>query len=474
MHRATRNQYPLEKTFVRLTLTALVCMGVTSEMKAIELVKMKIVKAGTTGNPDKFRKILVSPTVNTPKPFKGFGGFCGWPKVCRLQNGDIYVVFSAGYWHASWPTPLAETEGPAYAKHLGKERPWLLKWDCPIGAKMMWIRSRDNGRKWTRPKAFPVIPGAYAIGAITQVSDGTMFAAACIQLGEGLRGAMPTDPVEYTRIAGKYLMNRKTVVFRSDDDGRTWKEACRYSGLFRFPEHPQSLFEARDGGLLMLTNGIPFPAGKGWPTKKSHYVSVLLKSKDKGANWSLLSVLGHKDFDVEEGSAAYLPDGSIGTPSRCTSAWFQSYDDGKTWSAPRLLHKGSGTASRAMYKKGHLLVTADGVTVLVFCGGPGGSGQVIYSRDSGKTWIKPAPDRGFTYDPIAYYPSACALPDGSIFAVGDNQGFKNKFGPYGARSIAIRFRIKTPEEGEGIELLPIAGKPIARTAAKADRTLERK
>ena len=47
------------------------------------------------------RKIIVSPTINTPAPFVGFGGYCGWPRVCRLQNGDLYVAFSAGYWHAS-------------------------------------------------------------------------------------------------------------------------------------------------------------------------------------------------------------------------------------------------------------------------------------------------------------------------------------------------------------------------------------
>lgn len=252
-------------------------------------------------------------------------------------------------------------------------------------------------------------------------------------------------------------MARKTVVFRSDDDGESWTEAGRISGLFRFPEHPQSLFQARDGALLMLTNGIPFPAGDGWPTRRPRDISVLLRSADGGANWSLLSVLGHKDFDIEEGSAAYLPDGSIGTPSRPTSAWFQSHDDGKTWSAPRQLHEGQGTAGKALYKKGHLLVTPDGVTVLVFSGGPGGSGQVIYSRDSGRTWVRPAADRGFVYAPLGYYPSACALDDGSIFAVGDHQGFKNKYGPYGAEVTGMRFRIRSPEEGDGIELLPIGG-----------------
>jgi photosystem II stability/assembly factor-like uncharacterized protein len=118
------------------------------------------------------------------------------------------------------------------------------------------------------------------------------------------------------------------------------------------------------------------------------------------------------------------------------------------------LHTGQGTPGQALYKKGDLVVTPDGVVVLVFSGGPGGSGQVMYSRDSGRTWTKPAPNRGFKFDPHAYYPNACVLGDGSIFVVGDHQGFENKFGPYGAEVTAIRFRIRTPEQGEGIELLP--------------------
>ena len=34
---------------------------------------------------------------------------------------------------------------------------------------------------------------------------------------------------------------------------------------------------------------------------------------------------------------------------------------------------------------------------------------------------------------------------------------KNQYGPAGAEVTAMRFRIKTPAEGEGIELLPIGG-----------------
>ena len=107
------------------------------------------------------------------------------------------------------------------------------------------------------------------------------------------------------------------------------------------------------------------------------------------------------------------------------------------------------------------MTTPDGLTVLVFCGGPGGNGQVMYSRDNGTTWIKRSPDRGFKFDPLAYYPDACVLEDGSILAVGVRQRIKNKFGLFGAECLAMRFRIKSPEEGEGIELLPIGGPPVA-------------
>ena len=71
----------------------------------------------------------------------------------------------------------------------------------------------------------------------------------------------------------------------------------------------------------------------------------------------------------------------------------------------------------------------------------------------------PAEHSGFKFDPWAYYPDACVLPDGSIFAVGDHQRLKNKYGPYGGLVTAMRFRIRSPEEGEGIELLPIGEEP---------------
>ena len=287
-------------------------------------VAMRMVQAKSAGDPGQFRRILVSPTVNPPEPFEGFSGFCGWPKICRLQNDDLFVTFSAGYWHASWPTPLDKYEDADYVKSLVKRHPFLKDWHAPDGARMMSIRSSDRGRTWTKPVAFPIVRSAYAIGDVTQLSDGTLISAALIQNWRvRARSAMPTTPVEYAREVTTNLP-MKTVIFRSRDDGQSWMEATRISGPLLNRSRPQSLLESPDGNLLMLTGGVPIPAGSEWPVQEERFVTLLMRSGDKGSSWETVSVMGTNQFDVEEGSAAYLSDGSIGTHSRCTSSWFQS------------------------------------------------------------------------------------------------------------------------------------------------------
>jgi hypothetical protein len=471
------------RPFLSVTSLVLTCAGViplkiaTARASDGVHVSMKIVDSETRENFDQFRKILVSPTVNTPEPFRGFGGFTGWPRVCRLKNGDLFVAFSAGYWHASWPTPF-DVPPEETARWDQTKLGWLLKWDAPEGGRIMWIRSHDGGKTWTAPKPFPVIPGVYAPGQVIQLRDGTMITGARIQSHHGYWTRMPTTPLEFSRTAANRFPER-TVIFRSDDNGETWREVSRIAGPFASMDHPHSIFEARDGTLLWLVSFSPVPGGKGWPVEEPRWLTALNRSEDKGKTWSTLSVIGDDDFDVDEGTAAYLPDGSLGFPSRPTSAWFQSYDNGRTWAKPFLLHSnasleqhakfGSEYSGPKMIRRGQVVVTPDGNTALVFCGGPGGDGQVIYSHDSGKTWVKPAADRGFKFDPISYYPDACVLEDGSIFTVGQHEGLsfindqaswssiKNRYGPHGALVSAMRFRIKSPKEGEGIELLPIGG-----------------
>ena len=440
------------------------------------VARARIVPAETDGDFDRLRKILVSPTINTPRHFEGFGGFCGWPKVCLLRNGDLFVAFGAGYWHASWPTPF--NSPPAYIRQLtaAKNRIWLRKWHAPEGGRIMSIRSRDGGRTWSRPKRVSWVRGVYGPSAMIQTRDGTMYIAGVVQSWYGY--TMPDTPVEMAQTVARMGHPMHSAIFRSEDGGLSWRVVSRVTGPFLVDGRVQDFAEAPDGALLALTDGYNVAPRGDW--KYRHFVSALVRSRDRGETWATVGVAGSNDFDTEEGAIAVLPDGSIGFASRPTSAWYQSRDGGKTWSRPRKLFPGAGV----VFKKGDHVVTPDGVNAVLHCGGPGGSGQLIYSRNSGRTWVKPAPDRGFKFDPMAYYPDACVLGDGTIFAVGDHQGFANRFGPYGAEVTAMRFRIKTPQEGEGLQLLPIgdgkssprrkAAKASRDAAAKADRALEAK
>jgi hypothetical protein len=289
---------------------------------------------------------------------------------------------------------------------------------------------------------------------------------------------MPVNALEFAQMAANRFPN-EVVFLRSDDNGETWREWSRMRGPCLVMDGPRALFETPDGALMMLIPGQPIPFGPGWPAApdqaSAQWIMLAMRSEDQGLAWTTVSAFGLEHFDANEGCGGYLPDGSIGCLTRPTSAWFQSNDQGRTWSQPRRLQAGAGCGRECtlvaldstvyLYTKGDLVVTPEGVTVAVFANlQAGGVGQAIYSRDSGRTWIMPSPKYGFQYDPWSYYPSACVLEDGSIFVVGTHEGIAadmesavgaNPFGPRTCVVPAMRFRIKSAAEGEGIELLPL-------------------
>lgn len=91
----------------------------------------------------------MSPSVNTPEPFQGYGGHNGWVELLRLRNGDLLCVFVAGYAHGSSPTP--PDIHPAEKK---ADYSWALadrEWDCPTGGQVMMMkRFMQEGFGWER------------------------------------------------------------------------------------------------------------------------------------------------------------------------------------------------------------------------------------------------------------------------------------------------------------------------------------
>ena len=417
-----------------------------NHLPADDVIPSKLVRAAAPGDFNKFRKILVSPTANTPEPFKGFGGWCGWPDVCRLKNGDLFVTFSAGYWHASWPTPIdVPPQQEAALKSAYGE--WLFDWDCPTGGKTMWIRSRDNGKTWTRPKAFPEVVGGYYASDVIQLRDGTMLASVYVSNSWGYWQQMPATPLEFARTAANRL-DAHSKVYRSDDNGESWHAAGQIAS-FGENDAVYSFCESPDGSVLALYNFSPIPGGA------NRWLTAVARSTDKGTTWKTLSIAGSNDFNSYESTGGYLPDGRIGFITRVGSHWFESSDHGRTWSESKQVFPLVNGKSVG-FRRGSLQVLPDGVVAVVYCDLVGKNGQLIYSRDNGKSWIKPAEELGFKFDPLAYYPDACVLEDGSLFVVGSHEGLgENKYGPAGAEVTAMRFRIKSANAGEGIELLPI-------------------
>jgi len=168
--------------------------------------------------------------------------------------------------------------------------------------------------------------------------------------------------------------------------------------------------------------------------REPKYVSSLvLRSEDNGARWELRTIARAVDFDFNETSITEAPNGDLVALIRTTGQrelWTAvSTDAGGTWSSPRT----SGLLGSTPF----LVTTKDGSIVAVYmrrATHPGGGGFAqtgvfaCVSRDNGRTWDANHQvclvDAGT--EVVDGYPSAVALPDGSVCAV---------YGFHGARAI---------------------------------------
>lgn len=131
------------------------------------------------------RQVLVSPTVNTPEPFQGYGGHNGWVDLLRLRNGDLLCLFMAGYAHGLSPTPLNIHPFEKKADSF-----WALadrEWDCPTGGQVMTMKSGDQGRTWSRPKPLLPPPPRYRLrhACMRQLHDGSLLCLTWPEAGLG-------------------------------------------------------------------------------------------------------------------------------------------------------------------------------------------------------------------------------------------------------------------------------------------------
>jgi hypothetical protein len=387
---------------------------------------VKVVEGGEShAKPEDCRAILVGPGVNAPDAFPGYGGFVGWDTPIRLKSGDWLVGFSAGYWHASPPTPLHYS-----AKTLESYRKMGMPADivAPTGGRAMFIRSSDQGKNWSKPQTLIDTPADDRHPALVELDDGVVLCSFFTYPGEPKDGDLAKDPDAAARV----------WLIRSFDGGRTWEpKPRRLLTPFLYDETDGPHVRLKDGSVLIAVNGRP---KSGRPDQ-----AAVLRSADRGETWELLSTV-KADHDLHEVTVAELPDGVMVMMARPEGDICWSTDHGRTWTAPVAFGMRMFAPSLQVLKDGTLLCLHGSYA-------PGNGGlRVIFSTDGGHTWIAPAKDHGFLVDKAYGYGKGMQLSDGSLLityiATG---GHKTE----DAKKNAIRcIRLRVREDHSGIELLP--------------------
>ena len=385
-------------------------------------VQVQVVEGGESLVPAAdCRQMLVGPGVNQPDPYPGYGGFVGWEAPLRLSDGTLLVVFSAGYWHGSLPTPLQMPQAQMDRWHgLGMPKGF----QAPRGGRAMIMRSTDNGRSWSKPKTLVDTPWDDRHPNLAELPDGSILATFFTTPGQG-------NPFVYPERA------RHTGLLRSTDGGQSWEKEPR-----RLPSPLAS--DGTDGPAIVLADGSIMVVVYGPLTDGDPDRLAVFRSTDLGESWNLLSII-KTDHHLKEPTVVQLADGRLVVMARPEGDITWSDDGGHTWTPPV-------TFGMRMYEPG-LLVLPDG-TLLCLHGSYGGGGfRALLSGDGGHTWKAPADDYGFAVDSTTYgYGKGIVLPDGSVYAAYIHTGGHRT---EDARNNAIwGIRLKVRADQQGIDLLP--------------------
>ena len=228
------------------------------------------------------------------------GGQGYFPVALRLRDGRIAVVLRGG--------------GP----HLS------------IQGRLDMIFSADEGRTWSKPAVVVDSPLDDRNPSLGEAQDGTLVVGFW-------RTATYDDKGKYEPKLDK---PRNTWVTRSKDSGKTWSDAAEIDVSDIGIGSPfGKIVTLPDGAMLMAIYGFDIrPAGEKKPGDRNH--SYVFRSTDNGQTWKRLSEIGDGKLQLNETSLLRLADGKIlaAARSRAGEVWTAlSSDAGATWSAPQHL-----------------------------------------------------------------------------------------------------------------------------------------
>ena len=302
-----------------------------------------------------------------------WGDYEAFPDVCRVANGDLYIVFYAGYGHVSNPRA-----------------------DLPRGGAVFGLRSSDEGKTWSDPILVVDSPEDDRDPHVAQLGNGDLLVSFF-------------DSVYYTE-DGKKKRRAETYVVRSTDEGATWGD----------PQAVTTPYKDESGiGRRIFVSG-PVVQLKGshvalpiyYQPQSGHYVTSVIHSDDFGHTWTHASPVDPEaslefSYGFCEASIARVSDGRLIILMRPGMHQAYSSDEGRTWTkATQLPHRGDAPTVMRTSKNVLLVAHRHPRTA------------VTVSRDDGATWSQP-----FQIDTVGgAYPGLAELNDGSILAIYYEEG----------------------------------------------------
>jgi hypothetical protein len=308
------------------------------------------------------------------------GPYQAFPDVCRLANGDLLCVFYAGYGHVSLPN---------------------AEW--PRGGRVCMVRSKDEGRTWSKPEVLYDGPQDNRDPHIAQLANGTVICSF----------------FDYWR--GDAGTRYRSLVVRSHDGGHTWDTVAQ-------PVTPEMwavsapVRQMPDGTLVL---GVYTEGG-------GHAYGGVVRSTDGGKTWSKPIPIGQEaklPLDAET-DVILLKDGTLYAALRSSSInmhYATSHDLGLTWSPVQDIGFKGHAPHFTQLSTGEILLTHRVPETALHL-----------SRDEAKTWQGP-----YVIDHVGgAYPSTVELRDGTVLAIYYEEG-------EGSAIRALRLRVAP----EGVEWL---------------------
>jgi len=429
--------FPIKRSF--LVLLAVSTLAHAAEPKNVSGLPLEEARICVTGFDH-----------NRPDDFPGLGDFIGWTSgAVPLANGDLLFVHSAGYWHVSFATPIVLSENliESYSK-IGLD----LNHKAPTGGRIMGCRSTDNGKTWSKPFTIYDGPLDDRPSAAFVTDKGTVIVVANVQASWY---GVPEAP------EGHQKLNTRQLILRSTDHGQTWNDPIPLKGSgTHYTRGLSHGLQLPDGGLLWVSCDM----NKG----SSVMHGAVYRSDDDGQTWKIISVIRRRkpegdriatadltssgDVDVflkrdkapdddqwldfDEADLGRLANGRLVLVVRPDGGTLVSDDDGVNW------QQISRVGPKYVYAP-HLVVLADDTLVLT---AGGSSGQCIFlSTDGGENWSAP-----IRIDSDAYgYGKLALLEDESILL--------SYVWHHSVPQRCMMVHLKVNASRDGIELLPIDG-----------------